>query len=273
MQYHHVATRVVLKFGTENLFGNSALLTQSVFSEYVSQIIPLLRERKEVIIVSSGAIAAGAQRVAALGREQDEFTKKELASIGTRHLLALWGRSLSPYGVDIAPVLVTYANWEDPRELASIRRNISGCAQKGMVPLVNENDVVSDEEVRLMERGISENDRLARMVAELASADAVLFLTNVSHVFEVDPRVDPKARRFAEVDHTRILEHEICNGTSVSKNGRGGIASKVREAVLCKRALPSAHVAIAGNEKDIISRFVRGEHVGTRIGTRTSFHL
>jgi glutamate 5-kinase len=263
--------KVVVKFGTEHLFGGNAHLDQGVFDVYAAQIATLLAEGVQVVVVSSGAIAAGKERLVWLGKDPGLFTKKELASIGTRHIFNRWGVAFERYSIDVAPVLVTYANWETPAERQSVKNSILGCAQKGMVPVINENDVVSDEEIKLMEKGISENDRLARMIATLIECDGVLFLTNVAGVYERNPAKDPTARRFLEVDHATIHTHDVCLSDDTSTHGRGGIASKIKEAACCVAEIPGVSVAIAGGEENVILRFARGEHVGTRFGHVSSF--
>ncbi len=260
----------VVKFGTENLFGGNAHFHQETFNDYARQIVSLHKQGIEIIIVSSGAIAAGRERLKVLHKDEASFSKKELASIGTRHLCNMWGDAFEIHGLDIAPILVTYANWKDKKERQSIKKSILGCCGKGIVPVVNENDVVSDEEILLMEKGFSENDRLARMTGVLVRADGVLFLTNVSGIYESDPKHDPKAKRFAEINYKEAQEHEMFMHSSRSINGRGGMGTKVREAVVCKRKLPDAHVVVAGSEENVIVLFAHGESVGTLFCEQTT---
>lgn len=254
--------RLVVKFGTENLFGSQTHLSQEVFDEYARQIAMLYADGIEVVVVTSGAIAAGARRVLDLGRDRSLFSKKELASIGTRHLCNMWGRAFEHYGLDVAPVLVTYANWKDAKERGSIKKSLIGCCSKSIVPLVNENDVVSDEEILSMEKGISENDRLARMVGVLLEVDGVLFLTNVPGVYTHDPKNHEDAKLLSSIDFREVLRTKECRGTT-SQNGRGGMARKSREAAVCKSELPCAHVVIAGSEKNCILKFSTRDSIGT----------
>jgi glutamate 5-kinase len=117
-----------------------------------------------------------------------------------------------------------------------------------------------------MEKGFSENDKLARMVAFLINADAVLFLTNKRGIYREDPKNNPHARLYKEIN-ARVKPESIGISNGTSKTGTGGMMAKWKEASHCaKRGM---RVAIAGNEKDVIVRFVKGESVGTRIGTAT----
>ena len=256
--------RIVVKFGTENLFGDNNKLEQKVFDGFARQIVSVQDVGIQVVVVSSGAIAAGKDRLCSLQIDPRKFTKKELAGIGARHLLNKWGSAFEKYNREVGQVLVTYANWEEPSERQNVKTSVLNYARLGIIPVINENDVVSDAEIKLMEKGISENDRLARMVTELIGADGVLFLTNVAGVFEKDPKTYPDAMLYAEVDHRTVGEHIKLDACATSKNGRGGMAAKLMEAIICARMGKNA--SIAGREKDVIIKFSKGEPAGTRVG-------
>ena len=261
---------MVVKFGTESLFGGTNRLDKKTFDDCARQIALLCAESVQIVVVSSGAIRAGVERVQEIGKSPEDFTKKELASIGTRHIFNKWGDAFEKYRIDIAPVLVTYANWENMNERESVRKSILGAASKGMVPVINENDVVSDEEIKLMEKGISENDRLARMIAALIGADGLFFVTSAGGVFEKDPGKHADAQRYLELDHRKACELPVCVNSASSKSGRGGIGKKIFEAVSCKQELKrGARIVIGGATENGIVRFAHGEDAGTVIGSLT----
>lgn len=263
--------RIVVKFGTENLFGNNKRLDQNVFDDFARQIVSVQDLGIQVVIVSSGAIAAGKDRLSLLRIDSQKFTKKELAGIGARHLLNRWGSAFEKYGREVGQVLVTYANWEDSSERQNVKTSILNYGHLGIIPIINENDVVSDTEIKLMEKGISENDRLARMITELICADGVLFLTNVAGVFEKDPKTYPEAKLYTEVDYRIVGEHIKIDAHVISQNGRGGMLAKLTEAVICARLGKNA--AITGCEENVIIKFAKGEPAGTRIGEFMKFAL
>lgn len=261
--------RLVIKFGTENLFGEKDALDQDVFDLYADQMVALQKKGIEVIVVSSGAIKAGKERLEHLGFDASTFVKKDIAGIGARHLLNKWGDAFSRHKMDVAQVWVTFANWNDKAERKNIRAVLERYVRGGIVPIVNENDVICDEEIKLMEQGISENDRLARMVALLIESDAVLFLTRVDGIYTADPTKNKNARRFAEIDRRRWEECFSVGTSGRSVNGSGGMKAKVAEAALC--AKEGMRVAVAGASPDVIEAFVSGEPVGTLVGVHTRF--
>ena len=260
--------RIVVKFGTENLFNNKGKFDQSVFDNFAWQIVSVQDLGIQVTVVSSGAIAAGVERLSSLQINPRKFTKKELAGIGMRHLLDRWGSAFEKYDREVGQVLVTYANWEEPSERQNVKTSILNYTRMGIIPIINENDVISDTEIKLMEKRISENDRLARMVTELINADGVLFLTNVLGVFENNPKIYPEARLYTEVDYRTANDHIKVDARVISQKGRGGMVTKLKEAIICARL--GKNTVIAGSEKDVIIKFIKGEPVGTRVGKFTS---
>ena len=236
---------VVVKFGTAVLFKDEG------FVKAAPQIIQLMKEGVRIVVVSSGSIEAGRERLLELGRNAKEVSDKTLASLGSRVLLNRWSEVLSPF-TDVGQLWLTYGNWQDRGEKTSIEREIQNLLRCLLVPLINENDVVSDAELVQYQMGIGENDRLARMVAELVKADSILFLTEAGGVYGENTLLQELTVQVA----SRILPWEI-----TSQQGRGGMPKKVEEALMCARK--GMRVAIAGLTEDSIIRFVHGEHVGT----------
>ena len=253
--------RLVVKIGTGNLINSSGNLDPNKTSDIARQVANLVAQDIDVILVSSGSIKAGRERMATMGQNPN-LAKKEWAGVGARHLLNLWGNSFEVYGLDVAQVWLTYTNWTHEQEYKSIKSSILSFLKSGIIPLINENDVVSQREIELMEAGISENDRLARMVAEMIGADAVLFLTDIGGIYDKDPRTDASARRYKSVG--RDIFHQIGESESQSDHGTGGIGTKLAEAFRCFDA--GMRVAVAGQEKDLILNFASGKDVGTMIG-------
>lgn len=256
--------RLIIKIGTGNLVNGGNVMDPKKVVDICRQVAVLVSNGIEVVMVSSGAIKAGKDRMTALG-QAPSLAKKEWAGIGARHLLNLWGDAFQAHDLEIAQVWLTYANWTHESEYQSIRTSIFSFLKSGIIPLVNENDVVSDREIVLMDQGISENDRLARMVAEMVEADAVLFLTDIGGVFNRDPRTDSTAKIFKSLGREVLAEIGGSNGKS--DHGTGGIGAKLNEAFICFEK--GMKVAIAGLEKDVILDFASGKSVGTSIGTQT----
>lgn len=263
--------RLVVKFGTKNLCGLSGNLNQSIFNDFARQIMELQKQGLEIIIVSSGAIKAGRERIKEIlnsAIKTDCFDKKELAGIGSRHLMNKWGKAFGKLRKEVAQVWVTFGNWSHQGERRSIQSSIFDYLRNGVIPIINENDVVSDREIRLMDKKISENDRLASMIATKIKADAILFLTDEGGIYEKDPKINPQARLYEEITIKTKLK-DIHLSKNISEGGTGGMKLKLKEALHC--AKKGMLVAIAGNEKDVILKFARGEPVGTRIRKGTQF--
>lgn len=261
--------RLVIKCGTENLCSlqdGEKKLDQKIFDDYARQIVELQKQGVEVIVVSSGAIKAGRESLRELGIDQDNWTKTQLAAVGQGVLMENWRKAFRKYNKVVGQLLVTYANWEDEEEKISLKNSILGLLEKNQISILNENDPISDKEIVLMERRISENDRLARMIAFLIEAEAVLFLTDEKGIYTSDPKKGlGKSQFYDEISILGEPTELIGVDVGTSESGTGGIGRKIEEAVRC--AQKGLRVAITGSEKDVILRFARGELVGTKIGT------
>lgn len=247
---------LLVKCGTDVLVGASGRLEQNSFNYIARQCVELWTS---VTIVSSAGIKAGEESIH--GGEPPFaafFSRKEYAAVGARHLLQKWGDAfaIAPYPREIAQIWVTPVNLNDQGERDRISTAIRFCHRHGVVPIVNENDVVSESW-----RGMG-NDFLAATIAELTHPDAALFLTRVGGVYEEDPVQNPHARRYYEidVDAARIL---AAAGSTRSRHGNGGMHQKLLQAIRCVEM--GMRVGIAGPEDDNILRFAAGESVGTMI--------
>jgi len=257
-------SRLVVKFGTESLsssMGETRELNQDIFNDFARQIIELHSVGIEVVIVSSGAIRAGEEQMRRLNFKIGCLEKKQIAGIGARHLMTKWGMAFERYRKEVAQIWVTFASLSHQGERESTKSSIANYLQEGIIPVINENDVLSDEEIRWMEQGISENDNLAQKVAFLIEADAVLFITSEKGVYRENPKKNPEAEIYPEIDcgHASFS----FGGGFSSDGGTGGMEAKFKAASECARA--GKKVAIAGCEDDMIIRFARDLPVGTRV--------
>jgi len=263
--------RLVVKCGTENLCSQNGekKLDPKIFDDYARQIVELQRQGVDVIVISSGAIKAGREELKNLGLNTKDVDRQVLAAIGQPLLMKKWDEAFRKFEKTTGQLLLTFTNWSNERERNEVIQCIFDLLRMGQIPIINENDPVSDKEIKLMERRISENDQLAKMTALKIGADAILFLTDEGGIYTADPKVDPKAQLYEEVSTRDIPAGLIYpNERKTSgKNGIGGMATKLKEALRCtKRKL---RVAIAGYEKDVILRFARDESVGTKLGSIT----
>lgn len=253
-------SRLVVKFGTECL-SSDGKLNQAIFDGFAREITQVNQLGVEVAIVSSGAIRAGNEAMSVLGLKTGCLEKKHIAGIGARHLMARWGKAFEDYKREVAQIWVTYASLTHTGERESTKASILCYLRHGSIPVLNENDVLSDEEIRWMEQGISENDNLARHIVFLIDADAVLFITNERGVYKEYPKENPEAEIYTEMYCNEILD-SVGNGSSF-EGGTGGMETKLNAAVECARA--GKRVCIVGQTENMIVRFVEGISIGTAV--------
>lgn len=260
--------KMVIKVGTGGLRSNGHP-SESVFWSIASQIAAIKREGWDALLVSSGAVDAARSLLGRLGRDAREFDDGELSSIGTSELLERWKQSFMPHGLIVATAWLTHSVWSHPNQRENFRKSGAKLSGGFTVPIVNENDLLSRSELRNMARGEGDNDYLARRVACLLKADAILFLTAAGGIFNGDPSLE-HTRMYRELDGRQTFRLGAKNG-GASKTGIGGPQSKINQASICYRRGMRAAIAGARDNQAIV-RFSDGhELVGTTISDRTAF--
>ncbi len=266
---HH---RIVVKIGSNVLTGGTDSLTPSAVAAIVEQIAALIGRGVQVLVVTSGAVAAGRHRLRAhheshgavaqeaqRAHQGDLQSKQVLAAIGQSRLMALWDELFEQQNVPIAQALLTRHDLADRLGYLNARNTLLGLVDLGVVPIVNENDVVSIEE--LSESTIGDNDNLSAQVANLVDADLLLLLTDIAGLYTADPGRDPAARLIEEVP---AIDDAIvaAAGGSAGTRGTGGMATKIQAARIATQG--GAHVVIAdGAARDVVLRAAAGEPAGT----------
>lgn len=254
MNFH----RLVVKLGTSTLTGGTPRLSPPQMVELVQQVAQLRAAGCEVLLVSSGAIAAGRERLGFPQLPKDIPAKQMLAAIGQPRLIGLYGQLFDLYGLTGAQVLLTRADLADRRRYLNSRNTLLALLGQGAVPIVNENDTVATEEIRL-----GDNDNLSALVANLVDAELLVLLTDQPGLFTADPRSDPAARLVAEVTDPEIPEIVWqAAGRSGTNLGTGGMVTKLQAADLARRSGTTVIIA-RGTEPDVLNRVVGGERVGT----------
>jgi glutamate 5-kinase len=213
----------------------------------------------EMLLVSSGAIAAGRERLAVATMPRAILPRQMLAAVGQPRLMALYEQLFGLYGCMVGQVLLTRADFSRRRSYLNARTTLRALLDQGVVPIVNENDTTATEEIR-----VGDNDNLSALVANLVDADLLLLLTDQPGLFTGDPRQDPSARLLAEVTAAEIpAELWAAAGQSAGGLGVGGMVTKLQAADLARRGGTTTIIA-AGNDLDVIVRAARGEPLGTR---------
>ncbi len=251
--------RIVVKLGTSTLTGGSTRLSPPRLVELVGQMATLVADGRQLVVVSSGAIAAGRERLNFPALPKDIPAKQMLAAVGQPRLMALYEQLFGLYGLTVAQVLLTRADLSDRRRYLNSRNTFSALLAQGVIPIVNENDTVATEEIR-----VGDNDTLSALVCNLVEADLLLLLTDQPGLFSADPRRDPAASLIAEVSQPEIpAELWRAAGGAANSLGTGGMLTKLKAADLARRS--GAAVIIAqGSLPGVITRVAAGEALGTR---------
>jgi len=262
MQYK----RVVAKLGTNLLTGGTGHLDFSIMSSLVEQVAQLHQQGYEIIIVSSGAIAAGRQKLGITKEQKGIPFKQVLASVGQSQLMNAYEQLFSQHNLIIAQALLTRSDLVDRAGYLNARNTLLALIELGVICIVNENDVVATDE--LGEFIFGDNDNLSAMVANLVDADLLTLLTDIDGLYTADPQRDPKAKLIPRVERIDA-EVERLAGDTASAYGVGGMITKLEAANLATAS--GVTVVIAnGRKPDILTQIAYGKSIGTIFPPRTS---
>jgi glutamate 5-kinase len=233
------------------------------------QIVEVRRRGTEVILVSSGAIAAGRERIDLHGTRRDLPAKQMLAALGQHRLMALWDRLFAVHRVPVAQILLTKGDLRGRSGYLNARNTLLGLVEAGVVPIVNENDVVATDEIHVDgdNQLFGDNDNLSAMVANLADATLLINLTSTGGLYTADPRRNPDARLVPHV--SRITRAVAALAGGAANQGTGGMRTKI-EAARVATASGIGMVIAPGSERDVLVRVVAGESIGTRFVASTA---
>jgi glutamate 5-kinase len=257
--------RLVIKLGTNVLTAGTERLHRPRIVELVRQVADARATGVEVIVVSSGAQAAGRERLQFPPRRRDMPIKQLMAAVGQSRLMHLYEQIFDLYSIPVAQTLLTRDDLRDRNRYLNARNTLLACLVHGVLPIINENDVVAVDEIR-----VGDNDNLSALVANLVDADLLLILTDIDGVYTADPRRDPSATLIREIPQVTEEVYALAGGTG-SARGTGGMLTKIQAADLATRGGASVVIA-AGGEREVIGRVLAGEPVGTRFPALTT-HL
>jgi glutamate 5-kinase len=252
------AKRVVIKIGSSLLTNEGKGLDQAAIAQWADQIAALKRMGMEVVLVSSGAIAEGMQRLGWTRRPHALHDLQAAAAVGQMGLVQVYERSFHAHGIHTAQILLTHEDLADRRRYLNARSTLRTLLDIGVVPIINENDTVVVDEIRF-----GDNDTLGALVTNLIEADCLVILTDQAGLYTSDPRKDSHARLVDRAE-AGAPELEVMAGGAGSAIGTGGMATKVLAA---KRAARSgAHtVIVSGREPKVLTRLADGEAMGTHL--------
>lgn len=261
--------RLVVKVGTSVLTAGTDSLNQPFMVDLARQVAMLHQQQAEVLLVSSGAVAAGWERLDFPPRQQRNRKavafRQMLAAVGQSRLMHMYEQFFNIYGLKVAQALLTRGDLSDRQRYLNARNALLQCLHYRLLPIINENDAVATSEVRL-----GDNDTLSAYVANLVDADLLVILSDVQGLYSADPRRDPHAQLLHEVAQIDTQIWEMAGGSGTHR-GTGGMFTKIRAADLATRS--GCEVVIAsGFEPDALLRVVRGEQLGTRF-RRSGSHV
>ena len=257
------AKRIVVKVGSSLVTNEGRGLDAEAIGQWSEQLAALAKGGREVIMVSSGAIAEGMKRLGWVTRPKAIHELQAAAAVGQMGLVQMYETKLRENGIGSAQVLLTHADLADRERYLNARSTLLTLLSLGVVPVINENDTVVNDEIKF-----GDNDTLGALVANLVEADALIILTDQKGLYTADPRKDPSAR-FVDVGKAGDAALEAMAGGAGSSIGSGGMITKILAA---KRAAGSgASTVIAwGREPSVLLRLTQGEAIGTLLVAQTA---
>ena len=256
------AQRIVVKIGSSLVTNHGQGLDHARLSSIAEQIAHLKEEKKTVVLVSSGAIAEGMQRLNWKKRPHELYKLQAAAAVGQMGLVQTYESCFYNHKLQAAQLLLTHEDLSDRKRYLNARSTLTTLLDMNVVPIINENDSVTTDEIRF-----GDNDMLAALVTNLIEADVLVILTDQAGLYTTDPRIDSKAKLLNRVMVEDPAIEQMAGGTG-SSIGRGGMLTKI---IAAKHAARSgAHTIIAsGHEENILIRLAQGESVGTQLLTNT----
>ncbi len=250
------ARRVIVKIGSALLTGGGRGLDLAAIAQWVAQIAAIRRGGTEIVLVSSGSVAEGMSRLGWKTRPHALHELQAAASVGQMGLVQTYESMFQLHGLHTAQILLTHDDLSNRQRYLNARGTLLTLLELGVVPVINENDTVANEEIRF-----GDNDTLAALVANLLDADLLIILTDQNGLYERDPTLDPTARL---IHQSSINNPELGDmvGESRSGLGRGGMITKLRAARLASRS-GAATVIACGREPEVVPRVLGGEEIGT----------
>ncbi|MFC5078343.1 Glutamate 5-kinase [Vibrio thalassae] len=248
---------VVVKLGTSVLTGGSLALNKAHMVELVRQCAELKKLGHSVVVVSSGAIAAGREHLGYPALPNSMASKQLLAAVGQSQLIQVWESLFAIYGLKIGQMLLTRADLEDRERFLNARDTINALVEHDIIPVVNENDAVATNEIK-----VGDNDNLSALVGILCGADKLLLLTDQRGLFTADPRKDPNAELIREVTTIDETLRKIAGGSGTTL-GTGGMATKLQAADIARRAGIEVIIA-AGSAENVVFDSLSDQPQGTR---------
>lgn len=250
------ARQWVVKVGSALVTNEGRGLERNRIQSWVEQIVALQKLGVRVVLVSSGAVAEGMQRLGWVRRPRELYQQQVAAAVGQMGLVEAYERGFQHYGRHTAQILLTHEDLADRQRYLNARTTLRALLDLGVIPVVNENDTVATHEIRF-----GDNDTLAALVTNLLEADLLVILTDQAGLYDADPRCNPQARLIGEANAGDPSLLSMCS-EAPGVLGSGGMRAKVLAAARAARS-GAATVITSGHEADVLPRLYSGESLGT----------
>ena len=248
--------RIVVKVGSSLVTNNGEGLDHAAIAMWAEQMAGLLKAGHEVLMVSSGAIAEGMQRLGWSKRPQEIHQLQAAAAVGQMGLVQVYESCFARFNLRSAQILLTNADLADSERNANARATLDTLLKLGVVPIINENDTVVTDEIKF-----GDNDSLAALVTNLIEADLLVILTDQGGLFTADPRQNPNATLLTDATAGDPALEKMAGGAA-SELSKGGMLTKVLAAKIAVKT-GAATVIASGREPNVLTRLIAGEKIGT----------
>lgn len=251
------ASRIIVKLGTSTLTKGTAHLNRQRMLEIVQQVAWLHQQGHEMVVVTSGAQAAGRERLGFPDFGRLAPAKQMLSAVGQGRLMHLYSELFDLFEIVVGQVLLIRDDMSERTRYLNARDTLLTLIERRIIPIINENDTIATEEIR-----VGDNDNLAALVASALEADLLVMLTDQPGLFTADPRRSSSATLIQQIHHIGEDVLALAGGVGTGL-GTGGMITKIQAAQLAQRSGVTAIIA-SGSEPDVLARIVAGEPVGTR---------
>ncbi len=256
------ARRIVVKVGSSLVTNDGRGLDHAAIAGWARQIAALKAQGKEVVLVSSGAIAEGMQRLGWTRRPHAVHEQQAAAAVGQMGLIQVYESSFAQYALHTAQILLTHEDLADRKRYLNAKTTLRTLLGLNVIPIINENDTVTTDEIK-----VGDNDTLGSLVANLIEADVLIILTDQPGLYTADPRKDPSATLVGQARAGDPALEAMAGGTGTSI-GRGGMLTKILAAKRAARGGVSTIIA-SGRESDVLLRLAAGEAIGSHLEAET----
>ena len=252
--------RIVVKVGSSLVTNNGEGLDHGAIGMWAEQMASLLRAGHEVLMVSSGAIVEGMQRLGWTKRPQEIHQLQAAAAVGQMGLVQVYESCFARFNLRSAQILLTNADLANPERNANAKATLETLLKLGVIPIINENDTVVTDEIKF-----GDNDSLAALVTNLVHADLLVILTDQGGLFTADPRLNQSAALLSDAVAGDPALEEMAGGAA-SELSKGGMLTKVLAAKIAVQTGASTVIA-SGREPNVLTRLLAGEKIGTHLAS------